>query len=63
MESGGHREIDAETMTLQVFNTTVEDAGFYTCLAWNQVGTDQHTVLVQVNTDSTSESSSALGSH
>ena len=38
-----------ETSTLEVLNTMVsEDTGLYTCLAWNQVGSDQHTVLVQV---------------
>ncbi len=45
----GRREIDRETNTLQILNTMVsEDSGLYTCLAWNQVGTDQHTVAVQV---------------
>ena len=50
------RFIDPTTDMLWVFNTLEsEDSGFYTCLAWNAVGTDQHTVLVQV-TDITSES-------
>lgn len=46
--------IDVASNTLEVFDALVsEDSGFYTCLAWNTVGTDQHTVLVQV-TDTTS---------
>ena len=31
-----------------MFNATIENSGFYTCLAWNDVGSDQHTVTVTV---------------
>lgn len=49
ISSEGRREIDPETNTLLVLNTLVsEDTGFYSCLAWNQVGSDQHTSLVRV---------------
>lgn len=45
----------ADTNTLEVFNTSLsEDSGFYTCVARNTVGTDQHTILVQI-TDVTSK--------
>lgn len=47
--------VDPDAGTLDVFNTSVlEDSGFYTCLVWNEVGTAQHTVQVQI-TDIRSE--------
>ena len=43
------RFIDPDTFSLEIVNTSVsEDAGFYTCVAWSDVGSDQHTVLVQI---------------
>lgn len=47
--------IDPDTNMLEIVNTSVsEDSGFYTCVAWSDVGSDQHAVLVQI-TDITSE--------
>lgn len=41
--------INPDTFSLEVVNTSVsEDAGFYTCVAWSDIGSDQHTVLVQI---------------
>ena len=40
---------------LDIFGVSASEAGFYTCVAWNAMGTDQHTVSISVITGTTSQ--------